>query len=153
VQARLSDQELAKETELLTKRLQLLVHIRHNTQNCIGYQDSLKYVGVDYLASEVPEPSAEGVGGESEQEFRSRLAAVLEHWQELRGVARDEIDNTLAIIRLLESVDSPADLISMAATPEEEDVFTFGPDLIEHLRKRIEIMMGHWHEYQEIYPS
>jgi hypothetical protein len=39
-------------------------------------------------------------------------------------------------------------LLDMASTPQEEDVFTFGPDLVEQLRRKIEITNNQLREDQ-----
>jgi hypothetical protein len=57
-----------------------------------------------------------------------------------------DIENTKELIKLLES--SPVPLLDMASTPQEEDVFTFGPDLVQQLRRKIEITSNHLREHQ-----
>lgn len=63
----------------------------------------------------------------------------------LRTIEAD-IENTKELIKLLES--SPVPLLAMASTPQEEDVFTFGPDLVTQLRRKIEITNNHLREHQ-----
>jgi len=144
----------AEELRLLDTRLHLLRLVLRNGSNCINYQDTLQYVRADYLSSAAPGgEGGEVIGAPGERELRRRVTNVLAHWKELRDIARDEIDNTGEIIRLLTSSAAPERLIALAPTPEDEDVFSFAPDLVEHLGKKVEIMMSHWPEYDSIYPT
>lgn len=70
---------------------------------------------------------------------------------ELRKVARADLDNTAELIRVLES--APGPVIASAQTPEGENVFTFGPDLVAQLRRKMDIMLDHWQEYEQLYPT
>jgi hypothetical protein len=70
---------------------------------------------------------------------------------ELRLIARAELDNVHALAKLIEEAPNP--IIAIAATPEEENTFAFGPDLPAQLREKARIMLAHWHEYNEDYPA
>lgn len=71
---------------------------------------------------------------------------------EMRKLARADLDNTMELIDLLEAHPRGA-LICQAATPELENVFTFGPDLAGALRRKMEITLNHWHDYERLYPT
>jgi hypothetical protein len=60
-------------------------------------------------------------------------------------IAKADMENTKALISLLESTDTP--LFAMAKTAAEEDVFLFNPDLVGQLRKKIEITNRHLPEH------
>jgi hypothetical protein len=60
-------------------------------------------------------------------------------WNELM---RDEFDNTLELIALLE--DGGLEMVSRAENPAGEDSFVLGPDLIGALKKKAGIMREHW---------
>jgi hypothetical protein len=64
-------------------------------------------------------------------------------------LVRDELDNSLELIGLLESGGS--EVIATAATPEDEDTFILGPDLAGQLRKKRAIMLAHWREFDEVF--
>jgi hypothetical protein len=57
-------------------------------------------------------------------------------------VMRDEMDNTQELIDVLE--DGGMDFIAHADDPKYEDTFLLGPDLIEQLKLKREIMLKHW---------
>lgn len=62
--------------------------------------------------------------------------------QQLTRIARLEYDNTLQLIRLLRK--NP-DLVMHAADPAMENTFLFGPDMIEKLTKKNNVMIDHMH--------
>jgi hypothetical protein len=57
-------------------------------------------------------------------------------------IMRDELDNTQAMIDLLEG--GGMDLICVARQPFPEDTFILGADLINQLKKKRKIMLAHW---------
>ncbi len=69
----------------------------------------------------------------------------------LRKIAREELDNTVALIRLVETADGP--LLDHANAPEEESVFLLGPDPVAALRRKMNVMLDHWQDYEGLYPS
>ncbi|MBI4023886.1 MAG: hypothetical protein HY360_02835 [Verrucomicrobia bacterium] len=69
---------------------------------------------------------------------------------ELCALAREEMDNALALAELVEAASEP--VLAMAPTMEEEDGLAFAPNLAEQLRKKASIMMAHWREFNELYP-
>jgi len=56
-------------------------------------------------------------------------------------IVEADIENTKKFIALLKSSSVP--IISTAGTPQEEDVFTYGPDLIDQLQRKIDISYRH----------
>ncbi|MHB9129577.1 MAG: hypothetical protein ACYDBB_00620 [Armatimonadota bacterium] len=68
-----------------------------------------------------------------------------------RKIAREEVDNISDLLRILES--HPQGVFHLGATPEEETVFTYGPNLTQMLRRKMEIMLAHWQDYETLYPS
>lgn len=69
---------------------------------------------------------------------------------ELCAIAREEMDNALALADLLE--ESPTPILATAPTPEEEDGLVFAPNLVDQLRRKVSIMLKHWPEYNALYP-
>jgi HAMP domain-containing protein len=69
--------------------------------------------------------------------------------KDLQVITRAEIDNTYELIRILESTDKP--LLSQTKIKTQEDVFLFGPDLINQLKKKAEIMLNHQMDYNRLY--
>ncbi|MBU4367002.1 MAG: hypothetical protein KKF10_07690 [Verrucomicrobia bacterium] len=69
---------------------------------------------------------------------------------ELRLSARSEMDNALALAKLLESSSDP--ILITAPSAKREDSLTFGLGLIKELRRKAEIMMKYWPLYNQLYP-
>ena len=70
--------------------------------------------------------------------------------QKMYDVVRAEVDNTQALIDLIE--ESPVPVLITADDPAEEDPFTLGPALLEQLRAKIRITIKHWRDFERIYP-
>lgn len=71
----------------------------------------------------------------------------------MRKIAREEADNVIELIRIIESVKSLGWVLDHATKPEEESVFLLGPNLVGDLRRKYDIMMAHWHDYERLYPA
>jgi hypothetical protein len=57
-------------------------------------------------------------------------------------IQRDELDNTNELLNLLAK--GGLDLIGHAQDPKDEDIFLYGPNLLDELRKKVAIMREHW---------
>jgi len=122
---------------LLALRLGALICAVRNAQNVIFYQDVLDRC--DRL-----QPLVNTLDPHRNLVWDGRS-------MELRRIARAEIDNTTELIGLLQQTQEP--LLALAKTPQEEDVFFFSPQIVEHLRKKVAVMMAHWEDYEQLYPS
>ncbi|MFP4028064.1 MAG: hypothetical protein ACLFWL_09760 [Candidatus Brocadiia bacterium] len=69
----------------------------------------------------------------------------------MRRIARESLDNTSELIRLIENHDEP--VLGVASSAQTESVFQFGPDLAQQLRHKREVMLDHWPEYEVLYPT
>ena len=69
----------------------------------------------------------------------------------MRRIARESLDNATELIELIESQDEP--VLGMAPSAERESVFQFGPNLADQLRNKRNVMLDHWHDYEELYPT
>ncbi len=69
----------------------------------------------------------------------------------MRKSAREELDNINELIALIET--SNGRVIEHAESPEEESVFMFGPNLLNDLKRKVEIMLDHWQDYEDMYPT
>jgi len=100
----------------LHARLRAFEYLLHNARNAVDYQYYLD------IAQEwdLRRPN----------EDLDQLNTIPE-WRAIREIARREIDNTVALITLLES-DRP-DLIDVAPTRQEESIRVLGPDLADQL--------------------
>ncbi len=137
--ARLSAPQAAEELRDLARRLRALACLHVTCKNFVAYAHVLKSRAAD-----------EGVAVYRDI-YNSAGAASLNvgRW-ELCAIARDEMDNALALADLVE--ESPKPLLATAATREEEDGLVFAPNLAEQLRKKVSIMLKHWPEYNVLYP-
>jgi hypothetical protein len=70
---------------------------------------------------------------------------------QLRKIAREELDNTQTLIDLIESQSEP--VIVHAPTTATESVFLLGPDLVGDLRRKMNIMLNYWQDYEMLFPS
>jgi hypothetical protein len=70
---------------------------------------------------------------------------------ELRTIARSEVDNVYELARLIDQAPEP--VVAMASDPAEEDSFVYGPNLAAELRRKAEIMLDRWEDYNELYPA
>lgn len=57
-------------------------------------------------------------------------------------IRREEYDNAIELIELLEN--GGLNLVVRVATMGEADAFTLEPELVAHVRRKIEIMRAHW---------
>jgi hypothetical protein len=62
--------------------------------------------------------------------------------QLLNEFIRDEMDNTVELVRLLEA--GGLRQILTATNPADEDPFLLGPDLVSQLKLKCNIMQRHW---------
>jgi len=130
---RLDNENKIKELELLKLRLKTLNCFYRNAKHTIQYQDILDRTDYENLPTEQNIYPMDG-----DQLLR-----------EIQIVTRNEIDNTNELISLLESTKIP--LVKTASTLEEEDVFNIGPNIIEQLKKKIDIMLKHQLEVNRLY--
>ena len=65
-------------------------------------------------------------------------------------LVRDELDNTLELIDLVEGEGTDQILVT-ASRPEDEDTFLLGPDVADQLRKKRRIMLAHWRDFDRLY--
>ncbi len=121
----------------LARRLKTLASVYLTTKNFIEYTYRLQTCETDEEHLVVQDVYSMG-GGMN----RGR-------WY-LCTLARDEMDNALALADLLD--ESPTPLLAMAPDADGEDGLAFAPNLAEQLRKKAAIMLDHWKEYNALYP-
>ena len=51
--------------------------------------------------------------------------------------------------RLLESTTEP--ILDLAPTPGEETIMRLGPNLTSQIQHKIEVMNGHWRDYDRLF--
>lgn len=65
--------------------------------------------------------------------------------------ARGEIDNAATLIELLGA--EPGKYLVLAPTKAEEDIRLLGPDIVEQLRKKLQVMNAHWEDYERLFQA
>ena len=120
--------------ELLDARLRVFEIVADNARDAIQFQHLLDSTKDGRLRRPV--------------EFQEELTDIPE-WRAIKDIARREIDNSGALIALLQSHKAP--LIDLATTRGEENIRVLGPDLVDQLRKRVKIMIAHWQDYERLF--
>ena len=67
--------------------------------------------------------------------------------QEFNTIMRDELDNTLDLINILQHGGTSS--LCLAKDAAHEDCFLLGPNIIEQLKKKRKIMLDHWLDIQD----
>lgn len=120
--------------DLMARRLEAVVCLLHTADHMVMYQaqlDRVKALGVK------PEPNPP-LGAES-------------NWDrtDLMQTARNEIDNTVRLLALLQSSSEP--ILDTAATPQEETIMRLGPNIAAQLKRKIDTMNAHWRDYDRLF--
>ena len=126
--------DLVKEFQLLDLRLQALDLVCNNSKNAISYQAQLDRAKANKNG---PDPIPD-IGTSSSGE----RSLILE-------TARQEIDNTALLIKLLKS--SNEIILDIAPTKELEDIRRLGPDFKNQLKLKLRIMNEHWLDYNRLF--
>ncbi|WP_207592911.1 hypothetical protein [Halomontanus rarus] len=118
----------------LEHRLQILSCVHNNSRNAINYQ------AVRDL-----------VRGRDADPERNPVLGTRSSWERefMLETARDELDNTVRLIDLLEDTDD--DVIHRADSESTEDIRILGPDLVEDLERKADIMNDHWTDYRRLF--
>jgi hypothetical protein len=119
--------------DVLGLRLKALICIYRNARNTIQYQDILDRTDYEHPPKEENIYPMDG-----DQKLR-----------EIQNVTRNEIDNINELIGLLEG--SPIPLVELAPSMAEEDIFLIGPNIVEQLRKKVQIMLRHQLDVYRLY--
>ncbi|MGA2584129.1 MAG: hypothetical protein ABSG31_12695 [Tepidisphaeraceae bacterium] len=132
IEKRLPDDKRAPFADL-DLRLQVELCMCTNARDAVNYQAVLDYIKGKNRPPEENPPL--GTGSSWDRQM------ILE-------IARDEIDNTAQLIELLKS--SPEPLLQCATSADEEDITLLGPDVVDQLKTKIDIMNAHWEDYKRI---
>lgn len=68
----------------------------------------------------------------------------------LRKIAREELDNITELVELLDA--NPGTLV-YAREEQQQSVFMLGPNVAEELRKKMNVMLDHWQDYETDFPA
>lgn len=122
-------------THSLIRRLDLLICLLRNANHAVAYQAQLNRMKVNNHLEEINDPLPLGA-----------VAA----WDaaDLTRIARAEIDNTVAILKLLENSEQP--IMHMAMEGDPETIFHFSSKLPDVLRNKVRIMNSKWIDYNRL---
>lgn len=119
----------------LVQRIELLRCLLKSTLHAVSYQAQLDEMPwLPSAEGETPNPVPPPLGFSGDWGL-----------QELTRIARAEIDNTLAILALIESSDAP--MIDSADAAEDETPLRLGPDFADKLRLKVAVMNQKWLDY------
>lgn len=69
-------------------------------------------------------------------------------WNMLQTV-RDEIANTNELIEHIEA--DPGSLLHLSPSPEEEEITLLSCEIVEQLRRKVDIMESRWQDYDRLF--
>jgi hypothetical protein len=122
--------------DLFGRRLEALICLLHSADHMVAYQAQLDRVKTLAVPTE-PNPP---LGAENSWDRNDLLL-----------LARQEVDNTVHLLRLLQSTKQP--IFDQAAIPEEETIMRLGPDLAAQLKRKIDLMNAHWQDYDRLFTA
>ena len=125
-----TDAAARRDVTVLDLRLAALICVTRNAIQTAKYQEFLDRCGPTAKDRQPISGRVDGIPGEA-----SRIIEA-------------DIENTKELIALLES--APAPLLDTASEKPEEDVFTLGPDLVEQLRKKIQLTLAHRADHRRL---
>jgi hypothetical protein len=136
IQSAATDEAARKQWELMGKRLQAVIYLLQSADNMVDYQAQLDRV--------------KSLGGKPEA---NPVLGVQSGWDrtDLMETARKEIDTMVNLNRLLESTKEP--ILDLAPTPGEETIMRLGPNLTSQIKHKIEVMNGHWRDYDRLFTA
>ena len=120
--------------DLLARRLEAALCLLHSADHMVAYQAQL-----DRVKSLAVPPEPNPVLGTDSSWDRT----------DLMRLAREEIDNTAHLQRLLQA--SPEPILDLAAQPEDETIMRLGPNLAAQLKRKIDLMNAHWLDYDRLF--
>jgi hypothetical protein len=123
----------AEEFERLASRLRALDCVYTTIENAVRYQEILDRTDYEQRPREDNIWPVEG-----DQRLR-----------EIQNVTRSEVDNSVELAEVVESTDAP--VLDLADTPEEEWIFQYGPDVVEHLEKKVALTLDHQWDLHRLY--
>ena len=130
------DESAKQRWELQDRRLEAVICLLRTADHMVAYQaqlDRVKSLGIK------PE-SNPPLGAESSWDRT-----------DLVNLARAEIDNTVRLMRLLQSVSDPSLILDLAPHAGEETIMRLGPDLVSQLQRKIDTMNAHWMDYDRLF--
>ena len=117
----------------LALRFRILSRLHTNSRNAINYQ-AIR----DHVRDRDDDPAADPVLGTKSSWERDFMLET----------ARNELDNTVELIDLL---DGSEGIVHCADAEEATDIRTLGPNLVEELQRKVEIMSDHWTDYRRLF--
>lgn len=134
IQSSAKDETSRAQWDLMGRRVQAVIDLMQTADDMVSYQAQLDRVKHAHARVE-PNP----------------VLGVQSSWDrtDLMETARKEIDTAIDLKHLLESTHAP--ILDTASTPQEENIMRLGPDIQAQLKQKIEIMNGHWRDYDRLF--
>lgn len=70
---------------------------------------------------------------------------------QLRRIARAEVDNCTELANIL--ANNASNILYLAHSIEKQNVFLYGSNIVNGINNKINVMLDHWQEYEEAYPT
>ncbi len=131
-----SDDSTRARWDLTGRRLEALICLLHSADHMVSYQAQLDRVKTLAVPPEANPP----LGAQNSWDRNDLLL-----------LAREEVDNTVHLLKLLQSTPQP--ILDLAAIPEEETIMRLGPDLPAQLKRKIDLMNAHWQDYDRLFTA
>lgn len=122
--------------EVFARRLEAVVCLLHTADHMVAYQAQLDRVKALAVKPEANPP----LGAESSWDRT-----------DLIRLAREEVDNTARLKRLLDTTHEP--ILDLAPIAEEETIMRLGPGLPGQLQRKIDLMNAHWKDYDRLFTA
>ena len=119
--------------DLLARRLKVLACVYRNIINIVLFQEKMDKTDFENPPFELPDKWQKG--------------DQLLH--EVNNILANELDNMRDLKNVLST--GPFDLMELADTPEDENIFIYSPEIIKHIDKKVDIMNRHKDEFKKYY--
>jgi hypothetical protein len=106
----------------------------------------LRSVGNFADAQQIRDKNKEALLGEPRRPSKEPTWTGDEDLLTFNSIMRDELENTQELINALE--EGGTRLVCVSPTPQTEDTFTLGPNLVEQLKMKRKIMLDHWRDIE-----
>jgi len=133
----MTDPALTAKMRLYAARLGALTCLATNARNVVMYQYALDVAGQPQY-------------GPNPMDYDDNMICDMRALS-MRKIAREEFDNIAELVEILEG--QPEIVLEHAECPEEENVFMLSPHLVEDLKHKLNIMLDHWQDYENMYPT
>ena len=137
IAGRCTDPQQAARLSLYAARIGALTCLAANIKNTIMYQ---------YALDTADQPQY----GPNMMDYDDNMICDMRALNQ-RKIAREEFDNIAELVELIET--HAEKLIDFADSEETESVFFLSPHIVDDLKRKLQIMLDHWQDYEQLYPT